>query len=491
MTSRSFAHVTGSLFTTLALVCCSVAASAQALPDGWIAADVGSPVSAGSTTFDPTTFEFVMTAAGRDIWGQADEFHFLHKPASGDFSVETGNISGILPLNVPDAWTKAGVMIRQSLAPDSPYVYLCNTGANGLRIQYRRTPGGRSVDFDFKYGTDLGGNQYFLRIERRGDTFRFLASGNQGGFIVNRGDFLIGSLELPMADAVVAGTAVTSHNALRPVTARVDQFRTDLFPLTTPTFAPSLALNAGSSSGHLQFGPDAFFFGSSRVYSAPSSTPIADTELDPVYRSERWGRNFSYRIPLTSGSYYVELLLAEVYFNAPGARVFDILVQNQLIADDLDIYAEAGALRAYQVATQDVTVGANGILEIRFDASVNNAKVSGILVNKAPVDASPGAPTPVYFDLEPKLIFPLEDLSDVDGPRPLFIKDAVTFPDRYGDTGTLQIVGDAIVYTPSPNTAFLAPSIFSESFEVVVSDGLNDISIFYYPYFCDDAVRCG
>ena len=483
-------HLIGALCALVTL--CPSAAFSQTLPDGWIAADVGNPAIAGSTVFDQGSDEFVITAAGRDIWGRSDAFHFLHQSAQGDFAVETGNIGGILPYSVNlHPWSKAGAMIRESLDEDSPYVYLCNTGNNGLRIQYRPSAGARSVDFEFQYGTPFGNNTLFLKIERQGDVFRFLTSGNQGGFLDDRGVDLIASVEVPMADTVFAGTAVTSHNASQAISARIQSFRTDITDLSAPPFAPTFAVNAGSTIGYEEFGPDQAFFGTSKTFSVNDSVPISDTTLDPIYRSERWGKSFSYEIPLEPGEYYVSVLMAEIFFNNPGARVFDVLIQGDLVADDLDLYAEVGKFAAYQVNAEGVVVGSNGVLDIDLDATVNNAKLSGLLVNKAPTFIAPGAPTPTYFDLEPKVLFPLERFSDQDGPQRLFIKEAITFPDRYGAVGTLEIVGDAVVYTPSPMTPFLAPSIFSESFEIIVSDGLSDASIFYYPYFCDDSTQCG
>ncbi len=108
--------------------------------------------------------------------------------------------------------------------------------------------------------------------------------------------------------------------------------------------------------------------------------PIAGTDDDVLYESERWG-TFSYALPVPNGTYAVTLRLAEVYFSTPGRRVFDVTVEGQAAVTDLDLVAAVGARTAY-----DVTVTANvadGQLDLAFSADVNNAKLSALVVRGA------------------------------------------------------------------------------------------------------------
>ena len=60
-------------------------AQAQNLPSPWSAQDIGSPSIAGSSSFDGT--RFTITGAGKDIWGQSDQFRFVYQQVTGDVEI--------------------------------------------------------------------------------------------------------------------------------------------------------------------------------------------------------------------------------------------------------------------------------------------------------------------------------------------------------------------------------------------------------------------
>ncbi|MCX5643838.1 MAG: discoidin domain-containing protein, partial [Phycisphaerae bacterium] len=61
---------------------------------------------------------FTVTSTGTDIWGNADQFRFIYKSLSGNGSI-TARVDS---LTRSDAWSKAGVMIRESLDAGSKHV---------------------------------------------------------------------------------------------------------------------------------------------------------------------------------------------------------------------------------------------------------------------------------------------------------------------------------------------------------------------------------
>jgi len=69
-----------------------------------------------------------------DIWDRLDDFHFAYANLHGDGSV-TARIESVE--NVQE-WTKAGVMIRTTLDPDSPNAMLLATPGGIVSFQYRR-----------------------------------------------------------------------------------------------------------------------------------------------------------------------------------------------------------------------------------------------------------------------------------------------------------------------------------------------------------------
>src|SRR5688572_6314994 len=50
------------------IVCARIAHGQTGLPSPWVSQDIGDPLIAGSTSFNPPA-GFTMTAAGADIWG--------------------------------------------------------------------------------------------------------------------------------------------------------------------------------------------------------------------------------------------------------------------------------------------------------------------------------------------------------------------------------------------------------------------------------------
>ena len=44
----------------------------------WTSVDVGTPTP-GSASYDPSTGAWTVTGNGNDIWGNSDNFHYVHK----------------------------------------------------------------------------------------------------------------------------------------------------------------------------------------------------------------------------------------------------------------------------------------------------------------------------------------------------------------------------------------------------------------------------
>ncbi len=112
---------------------------------------------------------------------------------------------------------------------------------------------------------------------------------------------------------------------------------------------------------------------------------IAGTEDAPLYQSERWG-SFSYSIPLPNGDYSVKLKFAEIYWSSPGQRIFDVWMEGQKVISNLDIFALAGKNTAYDVSIPATVT--DGKLDITFQATVDDAKVSAIVIMENPLPRS-------------------------------------------------------------------------------------------------------
>jgi len=111
--------------------------------------------------------------------------------------------------------------------------------------------------------------------------------------------------------------------------------------------------------------------------------PIAAAQDPELYATERWAPEFSYRLPVPAGKYKVTLKFAECYVKNPGERVFDVLLNGNLVLDHFDILKEAGGMdKGIDRSFSGIQMDLPGILEVRFKAWVQNAKACAIEVIK-------------------------------------------------------------------------------------------------------------
>ncbi|MHC4488389.1 MAG: DUF1349 domain-containing protein [Planctomycetota bacterium] len=158
----------------------------------------GYPAYVGSFVEAPTG-TYTMTASGADIWDNADQFHFAFKEITGAGAI----IAKVESLENTDPFAKAGVMIRDTLGPDSRNVALLITPENGVRFQYRsRTDG--STDRAFVEGITA---PQWVRLERTtGGLVRAFYSADGTAWTLL--SMTVMSMDMP----VHIGLAVTSHN---------------------------------------------------------------------------------------------------------------------------------------------------------------------------------------------------------------------------------------------------------------------------------------
>ncbi len=158
----------------------------------------GYPAYVGSFVEAPAG-TYTMTGAGADIWATADEFHFAFKEISGAGAI----IAKVESVENTDPFAKAGVMIRDTLEPDSRNVAVLITPENGVRFQYRNTAGG-VTDRSFKEGITA---PQWVRLERTtgGLVRAFYSADGSTWTLLN---MTVVSMDMP----VYIGLAVTSHN---------------------------------------------------------------------------------------------------------------------------------------------------------------------------------------------------------------------------------------------------------------------------------------
>jgi len=182
----------------------------------WVARDVGSPTPPGSTDVDAAGI-WTLRGSGMDIWGDADQFHYVSQRLRGDGSIS----ARFLSMEGGDAtWVKTGLMIRDDDTPGSPHLLYAMSSGPGLIAQARfqqDTPMGDFGLVGLKTGKDPN---LFMRLQRAGQEISGFYS--RDGVVWFQAGF--GPIVLPgLKEEAQFGLALTSHKDGSLATVRFDQ----------------------------------------------------------------------------------------------------------------------------------------------------------------------------------------------------------------------------------------------------------------------------
>ncbi|MEX2453681.1 MAG: malectin domain-containing carbohydrate-binding protein [Rhodospirillaceae bacterium] len=177
-------------------------------------------------------------------------------------------------------------------------------------------------------------------------------------------------------------------------------------------------------------------------YELPGYAPQA------IFSQERWDPTAEPEmqwdfVATTTGFYTINLFMANGFdgTSAAGQRVFDILIEGQLVEDDLDLAAtlghQIGGMFTYEVEVTD------GILDIDFARVVENPLINGIeIYGPAPGGPAPDTTAPVIATVD---VQPLSTQPGNDQPISVF----VTFTDDEG-LDVDSILGTTLSVTGGP-----------------------------------------
>lgn len=166
------------------------------LQDPWRNRDVGTPSLAGLAGMLGNTL--LVRGSGADIWGVSDAFHFVYQRVQGDADI----IARVYSIAESHEWSKAGVMMRNSLDASSRHAMMIVSGNSGAAFQYRVNDGGQS---DGQTSANIKA-PHWVRLVRKGDSFSGYESSN--GTTWTR----VADVSIDMNAIIYVGLPVTSHN---------------------------------------------------------------------------------------------------------------------------------------------------------------------------------------------------------------------------------------------------------------------------------------
>ncbi|MEM9933018.1 MAG: malectin domain-containing carbohydrate-binding protein, partial [Bacteroidota bacterium] len=244
----------------------------------------------------------------------------------------------------------------------------------------------------------------------------------------------------------------------------------------------SLRINTGgtafNASGNKIFVADKFF-------SLPSSTDayntaVTETVDEGLYKTERKGSAFSYKIPLENGTYDIRLRFAEMRWLESGKRRFSVKMEGATLLNNFDIFATAGFGVAVNKEFQQVEVQ-DGVLTIDFQAFSGEAQISAIEILPAGSlsNTSNSAPS---FTISGDLLLK-EDFEGVESvtvfPDPIAPEEADQ-PVTYSLSPAFSLISNISI---NPNTGevqvlALEGLTGSEEFTIIANDGQDKNNIY-------------
>jgi RHS repeat-associated protein len=166
----------------------------------WSSIDVNTAITGVTTAVGGDGFD--IRASGADIWGTSDGFRYVYKQVSGDFDLR----ARVESVGLTDPWSKAGLMVRQSLAPTSGHAMIAATGASGFAFQHRPIGGTSTLH---TYG---GLTQYpfcWLRLVKVGNQITTYKAVD----LIGVEWIQIGTtIDLQIVEPFYLGLCVTAHN---------------------------------------------------------------------------------------------------------------------------------------------------------------------------------------------------------------------------------------------------------------------------------------
>jgi len=189
---------------------------------GWQDTDIGLFGAAGSATLASGTY--TLTAQGGDIYSSADAFNYMYEAVS---STNCSIVARIDTMST-NTNTKTGVMIRETLAPESICVNLNRLTTNLIKLEYRSATGG-SVTYSGSTSVVLPA---WVKLTRAGNVFTGYTSTSGTSWTQ------FGQVTVAMATDAYMGLSQASKSATKSGTSTLDQVSVTVMPLApTSLFA--------------------------------------------------------------------------------------------------------------------------------------------------------------------------------------------------------------------------------------------------------------
>ena len=173
---------------------------------GFTLLDIGNPTAVQGATYSCNTGEYEVEAGGVDIWGNADQFHFAYKEVVGDFDVKVQ----VAELRGPG--NRNGIMLRESLDPDSRHAYITWNPGNIVGAHVRPETGAATTWFNPENNWVPAGPppNVWLRLKRSGEVISAFRSSDGLGWTA------FGTTTVAIPETAFLGLATAANGGATP-----------------------------------------------------------------------------------------------------------------------------------------------------------------------------------------------------------------------------------------------------------------------------------
>lgn len=176
----------------------------------FISTDIGNVGLNGSAAYDSGADTFLIEAAGGDIGGARDAFHYVYRSVRGDFEV-VAKIKGIV---AEQDLGKVGLMVRRGIEPFSQNISVLRSNNMDLISMARMADGADTVTSEINNASD-----FWLKLTRQGSVFSSYYSTD--GLVWD----LLNETTMNFPESVFVGMALTSQDKTSLAYAEFEEFR--------------------------------------------------------------------------------------------------------------------------------------------------------------------------------------------------------------------------------------------------------------------------
>lgn len=155
------------------------------IPSPWSKIEIGNSRNTGNAGYRNGVFG--LESGSYDIWGTSDGLNYIYQPLQGDGEI----VARIKDMNKPGGWSKAGIMMRETLTAGSKHFMIVKTPYNSITNQLRPTTDGGSLNNPDELKDLHIYNLYsWLKITRKGNVFSSYCSKDNVNWVF-MGDYTI------------------------------------------------------------------------------------------------------------------------------------------------------------------------------------------------------------------------------------------------------------------------------------------------------------